>query len=307
MISILLASYNGEKYLAQQIDSILSQTVQEFTLYIQDDCSTDGTVDIARRYAMKYPHKIKLTTLDKNTGSAKYNFMNLMLSHRDDYLMLCDQDDVWLPKKIAVTLAEMHTAELKFGTDMPLLIHTDSCVVNEVLIEIHSSVKAMIGTATIQTLSQLLLQNDVTGGTVLYNRALAEHLTVEPPSFVMHDWWLALVCKCVGQTVYLPQATVLYRQHAHNELGAQNVHKATHKWYKITHTEDIRQRLFDAYRQIKSLYDLYGATLEDQQRQQLGRCARLAEAGKCTRLCITFSEKLFRKGFYRTVAQLLLG
>ena len=100
MVSILLASYNGAPYIAAQIDSILQQTFRDFMLYIRDDCSNDGTWEIVQAYAAKEPDRIVALQNEENSGSAKHNFFKMMQEHQDNYVMLCDQDDVWHPDKI---------------------------------------------------------------------------------------------------------------------------------------------------------------------------------------------------------------
>ena len=115
MISILLATYNGERYIAGQIESVLAQTYQDFKLYICDDKSTDGTYSIITEYAARYPGKIIATQNEVNSGGAKFNFLNMMVEFNDDYIMLCDQDDVWLPNKVEVSLKKITEMESEFG------------------------------------------------------------------------------------------------------------------------------------------------------------------------------------------------
>ena len=119
MISILLATYNGEKYIAGQIESLLSQTYKDFKLYICDDKSTDDTYSIITDHALKNPAKIIASQNEINAGGAKYNFIKMLMERKadlamplgqddaDDYIMLCDQDDVWLPDKIENSLKKI--------------------------------------------------------------------------------------------------------------------------------------------------------------------------------------------------------
>jgi len=307
MISILMAAYNGERFIAEQIDSILAQTVQDFVLYVQDDCSTDKTFEIARSYAEKHPGRIVVKRSRVNSGNAKYNFMEMMVRHRDEYLMLCDQDDVWLPDKIEITLKKMREMEAVYGRDAPLLLHTDLQVVDENLRLIHLSVKEMIGTAEIFSLRQMVLLNNVTGCTTLYNRALAEYLHIVPNFFVMHDWWLALVAITFGKMSYVPVATSLYRQHGSNSIGARSVHSFRYKLYKISHMREIRAALFDSYRQAGEFQRIYDRVLDDGQREFLRTYASLPELGKLGRLFVMRQEKLFRSGAMRTLSQIFLG
>ena len=108
-IYILLATYNGEKYLKEQLDSLFEQTNQHWTLWIHDDNSKDNTISIIKEYQSKYPNKIKFLDDNISTGGAKENFTYLLENIDDDYehIMFCDQDDVWLEDKIDITLKKM--------------------------------------------------------------------------------------------------------------------------------------------------------------------------------------------------------
>ena len=126
-IAILMATYNGEKYICQQIDSILSQTCTDWELYIHDDGSTDNTIAAVESYVGKYPDKIHLID-GKSTGGAKYNFFYLFSQVEAPYYMTCDQDDVWLDKKIELTYDKMLAIEDK--ADIPCLVYTELRVVD---------------------------------------------------------------------------------------------------------------------------------------------------------------------------------
>jgi len=130
MIDILLAAYNGERFLKQQIDSILAQSNQDWQLLIRDDNSSDSTVNIIKDYTVKYPHKIRLIEDDRGRLGPALNFGKLLEHTDNDYVMFSDQDDVWLPDKIDLTLNTMKDAE-EIYPNMPILVHTDLKVVNE--------------------------------------------------------------------------------------------------------------------------------------------------------------------------------
>ena len=110
-IDILLATYNGEKYLAQQLDSILNQSYQDFIIRIHDDNSIDGTIDIIKKYQMRYPEKIKYLDDNISTGSAKNNFEYLLNKSDAQYIMFSDQDDIWLQNKIELSIEKIINIE----------------------------------------------------------------------------------------------------------------------------------------------------------------------------------------------------
>ncbi|MCL2884649.1 MAG: glycosyltransferase, partial [Oscillospiraceae bacterium] len=135
MIDILLATYNGQAFLPAQLDSLLHQTYQDFLIHIRDDGSADATLQIIEQYKTNYPGKISVLENPIPSGSAKSNFFHL-LNEADmsgDYFLLCDQDDVWNPDKVELTLREMTKLEATYGTQTPLLIHTDLAVVDQSL------------------------------------------------------------------------------------------------------------------------------------------------------------------------------
>ncbi|HAN43841.1 MAG TPA: glycosyltransferase family 2 protein, partial [Ruminococcaceae bacterium] len=122
MIDILMAAYNGEKYIGEQIESILRQTYKDWRLIILDDCSTDSTADIAMEYSKKYSGKIKFYRNSKNSKSAKNAFFELFKHSESDYIMLCDQDDVWKENKIEITFNKMLESEKAYGKELPILV-----------------------------------------------------------------------------------------------------------------------------------------------------------------------------------------
>ncbi len=125
MVDILMAAYNGEKYISEQIDSILSQSYTNWRLYINDDCSTDRTAEIAKAYAEKYPDKIIFTKNSVNSGNAGNNFFNMIKKSSANIIMTCDQDDIWLKDKVK------RAVEILENKKEPVLLHTDLTVIDE--------------------------------------------------------------------------------------------------------------------------------------------------------------------------------
>jgi glycosyltransferase involved in cell wall biosynthesis len=307
MISILMTAYNGEEYIGLQIESLLAQSFGDFTLYIRDDCSTDRTWEIINGYAKSHGDKIKAIKSEKNTGSAKHNFYTLMSQIRDDYLMLCDQDDIWLPYKIEQTLACMHRLEEEHGKALPLLVHTDLRVVDGGLNVISPSFKrAMNANYSRTELRDQVIQNTLTGCTCMYNRALAELITQpEPKYMVMHDWWLILTASAFGKVGHLDVQTVLYRQHGSNEIGAKNVRTITYKLDRLLHGEEVRQAISITYRQAESFLAYYGHRLTPAQQELLAEYCRIPAMNKLDRWRSIIKLRTFKNGFSRNVAYFL--
>lgn len=239
-VAILLAAYNGVQFLSAQIDSVLAQTYGNIKLYIHDDGSSDNTLEIAEKYESSQRDKIVVFRDGIKCGGAKQNFIHLLKSvyGKSDYYMFCDQDDVWLPEKISVTLEKMKQSESDFGK-IPILVHTDLTVVDKNLNVLSESMVRYqkIKISNNHSLLKLSLENTVTGCTVMINSALAGKLINIPSEAVMHDWWAGLTALVYGgKVIYLNKSTVLYRQHGKNSVGTQK----TDLKYMFLKLTDIR-------------------------------------------------------------------
>lgn len=306
MIAILLATYNGEKYLAAQLDSILSQTEQGFHLYIRDDSSTDSTMAIAQTYAEKRPAQISFSQNTQNSGSAKSNFLGMMADVQADYVMLCDQDDVWLPDKLARLLEEMRLAETQYGAQTPLLAHSDMRVVDNGLQPVSTSFWAYAQIDAQQTtLHRIAVQNAVTGCATLYNRALAALLQTPPAYCIMHDWWLALTAAAFGHILPLPEATVLYRQHGSNAVGAKDVRSLHHRFSRLLNGEKTSQDLRNTYRQAEVFLRHFNTPLPEASRTFLQAYAAIPARWKGRRILETARLKVWKTGLARKLGQVL--
>ena len=260
-IAILLASYNGETYIAEQIESLLAQTETGWELFVHDDGSTDRTPEILRRFEAREPDRIHV--LDGlPCGSAKDNFLRMMRDVRAPYVMFCDQDDVWLPEKVELTLGEMKRIEAKHGVEKPLLVFTDLRVTDERLQPIAERLSAYqkLNPGHIKP-QELMIQNVVTGCTVMINRALAA-LAIRPENtagIIMHDWWCALIGASFGAVSYVDRALVLYRQHGGNSVGAKKLNSPRYLTARIKRQADIKNSLLATRRQAAFLAETFPA------------------------------------------------
>jgi glycosyltransferase involved in cell wall biosynthesis len=289
-IAILLATYNGAPYLAQQLDSLLVQTNRDWHLLVRDDLSTDETFDILRRYQEQHPTKITIVPNEGEVLGASGNFGALLTLADAPFTMFCDQDDVWLPDKIELTLAAMQRLEALHGKAMPLLVHTDLRVVDSNLLEIAPSLWRYQKTdPSAITLNRLLVQNVATGCTVMINRSLRELAVPMPAEARMHDWWLALVAGAFGRIAHIQTPTILYRQHDCNDSGAAplNLIVAMRKIFapsKLLKTNEFVKRL---QRQAAAFLQRYGNMLPPRTRTVLEIYSCLQEQG-------FFKERYYR-------------
>lgn len=227
-VIVLLACYNGDKYLDEQIASIVEQTHKDWLLLIRDDGSTDNTLRVIEKWA-KLDNRISLLN-DENgaTGSSQQNFSLLMkyaMNHKGHIFCFSDQDDVWVPEKIQVMLKHLNIAvEQNYQSTTPCLLHSDLEVVDKQLNLRHQSFVKLnkLLPKTELNPARLLTRNEVTGCTMMFNRALLRLAFPVPEKSVMHDWWLALVSAYCGKLTYVDERLVKYRQHDSNVIGAKS-------------------------------------------------------------------------------------
>ena len=221
-VEILLTTHNGGRYLAPLLDSLFEQSCQDFSILAADDASSDSTLSILTNYQHRYPDRIRLFAFREGPVGVCANFSRLMEMANADYVMLCDQDDVWLPNKVALSLERVRANEAANGVATPLLVHTDSVVTSKDHTPLSASFLRYANLCPARdSLACLLVQNVVSGFTILMNRALYERARPIPQEAVMHDWWCALVTAVIGKIVYVDTATALYRQHGDNTVGAK--------------------------------------------------------------------------------------
>ena len=218
-VDIVMATFNGERYLAQQLDSILNQTFSDWRLIVRDDGSTDGTLSILQSYAQRYPDKIRILAPGPHLGP-RGSFSALLAESTAAYTMFCDQDDVWVPSKIQESLRVMQQAERTHSSSVPLLVYTDLTVVDAELTIRDASFLHYQKSGPLTNFKSLLITNTIAGCTILINQRLRSLVGTIPDTVVMHDWWTGLVASAFGRVIFVPQATVLYRQHSRNAVGA---------------------------------------------------------------------------------------
>tara|TARA_S200000501_G_scaffold305240_1_gene293554 strand:- start:4685 stop:5617 length:933 start_codon:yes stop_codon:yes gene_type:complete len=299
-IVILLSTYNGANYLEEQLDSLLRQTYDDFIVVVRDDGSTDSTQQIINRYMHKNQNKIyKLPGQQVNIGpSASFsNLIQYIMNEKGTfgldrlYIMLCDQDDIWLKNKLEVQISKMLYAEQK-SIGRPILIHSDLNVVDERKKLIAKSFIKYQGLEIRRNqFTNLVLSNLVTGCTILFNEELAYEALPIPDKAIMHDWWLALTASAFGEIIFIDMPLVKYRQHANNTIGAQEFART-----KLS-KEAIRLCLFTSKRN-SHLVDVAEQAIEFQKR--FGKSLDLKQ-NFCLRISSLMTHSLvgLQRIFYR--------
>lgn len=232
-IDILLATYNGGKYLGEQLDSLTRQTNRDWRLLVRDDGSTDDTMRIIEHYRAQHGAE-KVVVLppsvqaphDRNPKLCVVrNFSALMeyskAGGKADYIMFCDQDDRWDPTKIDISLRAMHELEQAHGRDTPLLVHTNSRLIREDGTPMgttnHQALKLKAKNTTFRS---DIVQWTAQGCTILLNRGLLALAAPVPDTVCLHDVWVGLIASGVGHKAFIEEPTMDYRQHDKNVVGA---------------------------------------------------------------------------------------
>ncbi len=275
-VDILLSSYNGEKYLRTQLDSILNQTWKNLVIRIRDDGSTDGTKEILKEYEEKYPNVY--VYYGENLGLVK-SFLSLMKESDASYTGFSDQDDYWLPEKVE------RAVERLAGVKGPALYSGNQTLVDDDLQVLPGETvpepKPGFGNAVVESMC--------TGCTVLMNRELVDLVAKDLPEHaIWHDWWCYLVCTYLGTYVFDKRAFIYYRQHGDNQLGSSRS-----AWQMIKNKWDF----------LKKTRGQLGAMLEDFTQRFRGNDAKDAlvdtllksRSNILSRFKLFFSRKIYRQ------------
>jgi len=265
-VTILLATYNGARFIGEQIDSIIKQTHTNWHLLIRDDQSSDATRQILVNYQAKYPQQITLVASSQSTLGSALNFNALLQSAKhENYIMFCDQDDYWVPDKIECTIKEMLRLERIHGLHFPLLVHTGFRYVDINLKPISSKKNFQALRLTNLNLSHMLAQNPVYGCTAMINGSLAALVDTVPAVAESHDYWIAMVASAFGKVSYLSKRTVLYRQHENNISGNYNDDAFTNRVRRIFIEKRMVNELAKKVSMVSEFKKLYNIILSKQQ------------------------------------------
>lgn len=306
-IQVLLACYNGERYLPQQLASLSEQNGPAFSVLMQDDGSADGTSALLQAAA---DARFLLGAESGRHLGAIGNFISLMGQCTADYAALCDQDDVWAADKLSRCRAAMEQAEARYGAETPLLVHSDARLVDgegRILSESFFAHQGWDGSAA--TLSRLLVQNNVTGCTLMMNaplrRLVLQH--ADSQKMFMHDWFIALTAAAFGHIVFIPEPLVDYRQHGANVMGAsrrgllQRGIQAMGQWQKG------KARIALTYTHTRAFLNVYGAALPETARQTIEHYLATESMGKLRRIITVQKNGYAMQSTVARLGQMLLG
>lgn len=270
IIQILMSTYNGEEYLKEQLESILQQDCEEkngtkIKLFIRDDGSKDGTQKIIREYADKYPETVEWYQ-GKNIGVINSFFELIKKSdEKADYYAFSDQDDYWHKEKLSAGIEKINEMSKKYynGTDndnitgeckVPLLYCCSPLLVDENLKEIDNT---MTRAEKKPGFENAVVENIVTGCTIVMNKTLRNMAGKQPPEFtVMHDWWFYLLASCYGEVYYDKKQLISYRQHGTNTVG-YNTSKIKELKDRIKRFRSNRRNITKQLSELTRIHNLY--------------------------------------------------
>lgn len=308
-VAICMAVYNGEQFLREQIDSIIAQTWSKWILFIRDDGSKDKTSNLLCEYAKTYPDKIVLIDdPELKGGSAKRNFTVILdwVNRRYDfqYFMFSDQDDVWLENKIEVCMKYMKREEAK--KLVPVLVHTDLKVVDQELNLLGDSFFAYRALdVKKKDLRHLLVQNNITGCTMLWNWKLNDLIDLQYDAIAMHDWWMALVASSFGKIVCVKKPTILYRQHGGNVVGATQVNTLSFIVKRLTGSAHVKETLHMSVVQVQLFLKTYREQLSQEQIEVLETFADIMNHNKFIRIATILKGGYLKQGIVQIIGELL--
>ncbi len=242
-VAVLMAAYNGEKYISEQIESVLTQTYKDFCIYIHDDGSKDNTVKIIQKYERDNPGKIVLMD-GMVQGGAKMNFIYMLKNVEADVYMFCDQDDVWINDKIEKLVIKFEDN----AKNMPMLVYTDLKYVDKDLNIIKNSYfEYMEKNPRKDSVQDVLKKNLFVGCTLMFNRQLREMAIKykDINNIQMHDWWLGLIATVKGRVYFINEQMVMYRQHDSNVTGMKNHGRASgifSRWINVKKGLEVKKQ-----------------------------------------------------------------
>lgn len=250
-LDICLATYNGMPWIKEFLNSLDAQTYGDWRLIVSDDGSRDGTVDWIREHFVHRPRKLVMVERDCVGLGVIRNFQDAIDASDAEYVLLADQDDVWLPNKLDVLYQTIRRVEQ--GRGAPALVFSDLEVVDEQLRLLDTSWWSFSSTdpAWGTSFCGLICQNVVPGCAMMLNRSLIDLGVPFPPGTLMHDWWLLLVCSAFGKVGYCSDPLVRYRRHV----------DAHTYWRKEGTVSKLSRYLSGGYAGRRKMKDIYEKTV----------------------------------------------
>ena len=298
-IAVLLATHNSENYIKEQLDSLLKQTYSSISIIISDDSSTDSTIEILKEY-----ENVSIIKSKTPLRSAQANFWFLLKNAPEsDYYMFCDHDDVWCKDKIEKTLNKMLEIEVM---EKPALVHTDLFVADKDKNILAPSMFSLQKLSKEQKLNQALIQNNVTGCTVMINSALRKLALKkqDTENMLMHDWYLSILCLATGFMGFVDKPLIYYRQHDNNEVGAKNAGKLSYILKKAVSFKKNSESIRKTYLQAEDIAKIFKDELNENY-EIINAFGNLKNKNKLKRIFLAKKYGFWKNTFLRRLGQII--
>ena len=315
MITIIMAVYNGQEYIREQLESLKDQTYTEWRLVIRDDRSSDKTAEIVKKFSDEVEQEVIFKVNEKPSGSAKNNFALLINDAKEsDYVMFCDQDDIWKKDKIEITFNKMKQAEERYGRDFPLLVHGDVEVIDENGNINADSMFEMSHINADSKLPQILIQNHVTGCTMMCNKKLIVGISEYTSSeyIIMHDYLAALYASVFGKIEVIKKPLLSYRQHSGNSVGAKNNNNPMYLLKRLANgRKSYKEAMETSRNQVKFFVEIYREELAAEkycvEYELMSGYASLGSRAKLYRIMFYKKNHIWKNGTIRKIMQVIWG
>ena len=315
MITIIMAVYNGQEYIREQLESLKDQTYTEWRLVIRDDRSSDKTAEIVKKFSDEVEQEVIFKVNEKPSGSAKNNFALLINDAKEsDYVMFCDQDDIWKKDKIEITFNKMKQAEERYGRDFPLLVHGDVEVIDENGNINADSMFEMSHINADSKLPQILIQNHVTGCTMMCNKKLIAGISEYAYSeyIIMHDYLAALYASVFGKIEVIKKPLLSYRQHSGNSVGAKNNNNPVYLLKRLANgRKSYKEAMETSRNQVKFFVEIYREELAAEkyckEYELMSGYASLGSRAKLYRIMFYKKNHIWKNGTIRKIMQVIWG
>lgn len=315
MITIIMAVYNGQEYIREQLESLKDQTYTEWRLVISDDRSSDKTAEIVKKFSDEVEQEVIFKVNEKPSGSAKNNFALLINDAKEsDYVMFCDQDDIWKKDKIEITFNKMKQAEERYGRDFPLLVHGDVEVIDENGNINADSMFEMSHINADSKLPQILIQNHVTGCTMMCNKKLIAGISEYASSeyIIMHDYLAALYASVFGKIEVIRKPLLSYRQHSGNSVGAKNNNNPVYLLKRLANgRKSYKEAMETSRNQVKFFVEIYREELAAEkyckEYELMSGYASLGSRAKLYRIMFYKKNHIWKNGTIRKIMQVIWG
>lgn len=321
-VAVLLATFNGEKYIAQQLDSLLAQEFKDFDLYISDDGSNDRTAAILSSYSERFRGRMHILERREQTpphcasttNAACANFLYLLEKVQSDLYLFCDQDDFWLENHIRLLVEKYHSLS-ENEKRLPVLVYTDLSIADSELNIMHHSDSAYMKRKE-QDKHSYFFSTGIRGCACMVNDELKkiafqnkELLHQNMGKIEMHDIFVTLIASFFGNIYFINVPTLLYRQHGTNTSGGigkkrtlkemlrKGISLSRYKKSYKTLRKDFIQR--QVYAEFFLTY--FENTIPEKERKIMRTFISISERNKFFRLFFLMKNRFLKKGFINNI------